>query len=56
MWLEPTSDAFKLEVAEASCANEEAIYVDVGLTRDEYGYLGDSVYIEDKWDVSKKDG
>ena len=50
MILAPTSDEFKQEDAEASCADEEVIYVDGGLPTYDYGYLGDPIYIEYQWD------
>ena len=33
---------------------EEVIYVDGGLPRDEYGYLGDPTYIEYRWSEATK--
>ena len=33
---------------------EEVIYVDGGLPRDEYGYLGDPMYNEHRWSEATK--
>ena len=33
----------------------ETIYVDGGLPRDGYGYLGDPLFNEDQWNTSTKD-
>ena len=43
MILAPSSDEFKWENVEASCVDEDFIYIYVGLTRDEHGFLGDPI-------------
>ena len=45
----PVSDEFEWEDVEACNADEEAIYVDGGLPRDEDDYLGDPMHNQYQW-------